>query len=178
MTRKKKGPDAGGGTSGYSGARYRSSSRRAPILETRHRIVQHAERRRAQRVWFPEMVDRLRSQWQDGLSIDALLALRAELDGMLHHIRALRNIRTAVITCRVCGATGPEPEPHVSVRATIAALVRFGIASKDVARVLERDWAACRRQNDLDLFGHALDPQRPGASRCMHPGAPDDSDAK
>jgi hypothetical protein len=37
----------------------------------------------AQRVWFPEMVDRLRSQWQDGLSIHALLTLRAELDGML-----------------------------------------------------------------------------------------------
>jgi hypothetical protein len=56
-----------------------------------------------------------------------------------------------------------EPEPRVSVRATIAALVRFGIASKDVARVLERDWATYRRQNGLDLFGEPVDPQRPGA---------------
>lgn len=89
------------------------------------------------------------------------------------NIRTARHIRTAVITCRVCGATGPESELHVSVRATIAALVRFGIASKGVARVLERDWAAYRRQNDLDLFGHALDQQRPSASRCLHPGASD-----
>lgn len=132
----------------------------------------------AQRVWFPEMVDRLRSQWQDGLSIDALLALRVELDGMLRHIRAARQIRTSVITCRVCGATGPEPEPRISVRATIAALVRFRIASKDVARVLERDWATFRRQNGLDLFGEPVDPQRPGAGRCLHPALSDGGDAK
>jgi hypothetical protein len=132
----------------------------------------------AQRVWFPKMVDRLRSQWQDGLSIDGLLALRAELEGMLCHIRAARQIRTAVITCRVCGATGPEPEPRVSVRATIAALVRFGIASKGVARVLERDWATYRRQNGLDLFGEPVDPQRSGAGSCLHPVLSDGGDAK
>jgi hypothetical protein len=132
----------------------------------------------AQRVWFPEMIDRLRSQWQDGLSIDALLALRAELDGMLRCIRAARHIRTAVTTCRVCGVTGPEPEPHVSVRAAITALVRFDIASKDAARVLERDWATYRRRNGLDVFGQPLDPQRPGAGRCLHPGASDRGDAK
>jgi hypothetical protein len=132
----------------------------------------------AQRVWFSEIVDRLRSQWQDGLSIHALLTLRAELDGMLRHIRAARHIRTAIITCRVCGATGPEPEPHVSVRATIAAAVRFGIASKDVARVLERDWTTYRRQNGLNLFAQPLDPQRTGAGRCLHPAASNGVHAK
>jgi hypothetical protein len=110
----------------------------------------------------------LRWQWQDGLSLDGLSldglhALRAELDDMLHHIRAVRHIHTPVITCRVCGATGREPEPHVSIRATTIALVRFRIATKNVAPVLEREWATHRQQNGLDLFGQPLDPQRPRA---------------
>ena len=37
----------------------------------------------AQRIWFPEMVERLRSRWQEGTSLEALIELRDELDAML-----------------------------------------------------------------------------------------------
>lgn len=74
----------------------------------------------AQGTWFPEMVARLRSNWHEGMSMPALISLRDELDEMLQGIRAGRNIRTPIITCRKCGMTGPAAPPNVSVRALIS----------------------------------------------------------
>jgi hypothetical protein len=67
-----------------------------------------------------------------------------QLDEILQCIRAGRNIRTRIITCRKCGMTGPAAPPHVSVRALILALSRFEIASRDKTRVLEKDWDTVR----------------------------------
>jgi hypothetical protein len=119
----------------------------------------------AQRTWFPEMVVRLRAEWQDGMSMLALISLRDELEGMLRMIRAGRKIQTPIITCRKCGMTGPAAEPHVSVRAMILALARFEIASKDQARTLEKAWAEYRKQHRLDIEGKV--PLRVSTS-CLH----------
>jgi hypothetical protein len=83
----------------------------------------------------------------------ALIGLRDELDGMLHRIRTGRNFRTPMVTCRRCGMTGPGAEPHVSVRALILTLARFGISSKEQARALEKAWAEYRKQQRLDVAG-------------------------
>ena len=101
----------------------------------------------AQRTWFPEMITRLRSNWHEGMSMPALISLRDELDEMLQCIRAGRNIRTPIITCRKCGMTGPAAPPHVSVRALILAVSRFGIVSSEKTRVLEKDWARYRKKS-------------------------------
>jgi hypothetical protein len=37
----------------------------------------------AQRVWFPEMIETLRSQWQAGISFGAVINLRDGRDAML-----------------------------------------------------------------------------------------------
>jgi len=76
----------------------------------------------AQGTWFPKMVVPLRTEWQAGMSMPALIGLRDELDGALHRIRTGRKIHTPTITCSRCGLTGPVAEPHVSVRALILAL--------------------------------------------------------
>jgi hypothetical protein len=119
----------------------------------------------AQRTWFPEMVVWLRSTWREGVSMRTLISLRDELDGMLQRIRTGRNIQTPIITCRRCGTTGRAAEPHVSVRALILALSRFGIASKDQARALEKAWAEYRKQQQLDIEGKVPSPV-PGT--CPH----------
>jgi len=98
---------------------------------------------------------RLRAKWRTGMSMPELISLRDELDGTLHRIRADLNIQTPIITCSKCGLTGPAAEPHVSVRALILALARFEIASKDQTRALEKEWAAYRKQNQLDVEGKA-----------------------
>src|SRR5437899_2739508 len=52
-----------------------------------------------QRVWFPEMIARLRFQWHQGMSFDAIIELRDELDTKLQQIRFERHIRSPVFRC-------------------------------------------------------------------------------
>jgi hypothetical protein len=108
-----------------------------------------------QRVWFPEMLARLRCEWDLQMSFPALIELRDRLDAMLQQIRSRRHIVSPVVRCPRCGTTGPSAEPHVSVRALILALGRFSIASQKDTKKIERDWARYRVENGLDLYGQA-----------------------
>jgi len=101
------------------------------------------------------MVQHLRLRWRDDLPINDLLRLRAELDDMLGRIRSTRHISNPVFKCPVCGHIGRGADPHVSVRATILALARFGMAAREPARALEKTWSTYRKTAGLDLYGHA-----------------------
>jgi hypothetical protein len=107
----------------------------------------------AQRVWFELMVDRLRDQWHPEMSFDSVISLRDDLDGMLQRIRLERKISSPIFKCRDCGYVGPGATPHVSVRAMILSLTRFGIAPAEQIHALEKRWAAHRKLNDLDPYG-------------------------
>ena len=123
----------------------------------------------AHRVWFPEMVEHLRLRWRDDLSMDALLGLRDELDDLLGRIRSTRHICNPVFTCPACGHIGRGADPHVSVRATILALARFGVAAREPARALEKAWSTDRKTAGLDLYGHAATSEPARLPGCAHP---------
>jgi hypothetical protein len=120
----------------------------------------------AQRVWFPEMIERLRVEWHQGMSCDALIELRDELDAQLQRIRSERNILSPILKCPCCGHVGEGADPHVSVRAMILSLGRFGIASAAHTSAIEKHWAAHRKQHGLDLNGKGLVAPN---SVCVHP---------
>jgi hypothetical protein len=101
------------------------------------------------------MLARLGREWNSQMSFPALIELRDRLDAMLQQIRSEGHIVPPVLRCPKCGATGPSAEPHVSVRALILALGRFGITSQKDTKRIERDWAKYRVQNRLDLYGRA-----------------------
>src|ERR1035441_5793906 len=108
-----------------------------------------------QRVWFPALLASLRGEWNSQMSFPALIELRNKLDAMLQQIRSERHIVSPVLRCPKCGTTGPSAEPHISVRALILALGRFGITSQKDTKRIERDWAEYRAQNRLDLYRQA-----------------------
>jgi hypothetical protein len=112
----------------------------------------------AQRVWFPEMIERLRAAWRDGLSFDELVTLRDEQDEMLQRLRQERDIHSPIVKCKKCGYKGEGAAPHVSVRAMILSFHRFGIAAAEPVHDLEKNWAAHRKQHGLDLYGKLADP--------------------
>jgi hypothetical protein len=114
------------------------------------------------------MVDALRVKWHPDLSLPALIAMRDELDAMLHRIRSERHIRPPLVVCRHCGHVGEAMEPDVSVRATILSLGRFGIAAPEDVKTLEKRWVAYRKQNGLDLHGKPAGPGKPGELACDH----------
>jgi hypothetical protein len=108
-----------------------------------------------QRVWFPGMIAMLRCEWNSQMLFPGLIELRDRLDAMLQQIRSERHIVSPVIRCPRCGITAPSAEPHVSVRALILTLGRFGITSQKDTKRIEGDWAEYRAQNRLDLYGQA-----------------------
>jgi hypothetical protein len=106
-----------------------------------------------QRTWFPEMIQKLRLEWNESLTIPDLMTLCDSLDSMLHEIRATRNICSPIIKCPKCGKVGPSAERHVSVRAMILSLSRFNIVDPERVKILEKKWAVYRKENGLDLYG-------------------------
>jgi hypothetical protein len=122
----------------------------------------------AHRVWFAEMVEHLRLHWRDDLSVEALLGLRDELDEMLGRIRSTRHISNPVFKCPACGRIGRGADPHVSVRATILALARFGVVATEQARALEKAWSAYKKKAELDLYGHAATAEPARLPGCAH----------
>ena len=114
------------------------------------------------------MVEHLRLRWRDDLSMEALLGLRDELDAMLGRIRSTRHISNPVFKCPACGRIGRGADPHVSVRATILALARFGVAAREPARALEKAWSVYRKMAGLDLYGHPATSEHARFPGCAH----------
>jgi hypothetical protein len=102
------------------------------------------------------MLARLQREWQETMSVVALIDLRDSLDTMLHQIRSERHISSPVLTCPKCGLRGPMADPRVSVRAMILALGRFGIALTAKTKALEQEWSRYREEQGLDLYGKSL----------------------
>jgi hypothetical protein len=103
------------------------------------------------------------------MSFEATVELRDELDAMLQRIRSEQHIRTPVFKCPQCGHVGEGAQPHVSVRAMLLSLERFGIADAGQVKTLEKSWAVFSQQNRLDIFGKGEGLTSAKAPRCGHP---------
>lgn len=110
------------------------------------------------------MIDRLRQQCRETMPFPALIELCHSLDAVLQRTRSEREI-SPVMRCPKCGTAERMAEPHVSVRATIFALGRFGIVSQAETKRIQKEWARYRKQNGLDLYGKN-EPQLPRALRA------------
>ena len=115
------------------------------------------------------MIETLRSEWHREMSFEATIELRDGLDAMLQRIRSERHIRTPVFKCPHCGHVGEGAQPHVSVRAMLLSLTRFGIADAEQIKALEKSWALYRQQNRLDIFGKSEGLPSAKMPRCGHP---------
>ena len=126
------------------------------------------------RVWFPEMIGRLRAQWNAAMPFPALIELCNILDEMFQRRRPRGSILPRGSLCPNCGRiVGSESQQRhsISVRAVILSLGRFGIASPEVTRRAEREWARYRAEHRLDLYGQRISSTaEPGgkASICAH----------
>jgi hypothetical protein len=116
-----------------------------------------------------EIIETLRLEWRQGMSLEAAVELRDELDAMLQRIRSEQHIRTPVFRCPHCGHVGEGAQPHVSVRAMLISLVRFGVAGGEQIKTLEKRWALYRQQNKLDIFGKGKGRTSAKMPRCGHP---------
>jgi hypothetical protein len=101
------------------------------------------------------MVEILRPDWRPEMSWAEIIGLRDQLDAMLKGIRKSRNLQpvTTSTLCPCCNEPMVQGVGGVSVRATILALNRFGIAPANEVKSLEKTWNKHRRQTGVDLNG-------------------------
>ena len=120
------------------------------------------------RVWFPEMIETLRTRWHQDMSFTEIIELRDDLNEMLQQIRIQRHIRPPVFKCPKCGQISEGAPSEVSVRAIILSVIRFNIAATKPTRALEKRWDAYRKQNWVDLYGKVVRSSST-QSGCSHP---------
>src|SRR5438093_9754831 len=94
------------------------------------------------RVWFPEMIQTLRSRWNAAMPFPLLIELCNTLDGMFQRRRSRGPTLPPGSRCPECGRiVGSESQQRhsISVRATILSLRRFRIASSEVTKRTEKN---------------------------------------
>ena len=115
----------------------------------------------AQRAWFPEMIERLRELWRPDLTWDEVIALLPRFEEQRLRIKEEHNIRTAVFTCKTCGAHGQSQVMPVSVRSLLFALEKSGVVSSKERKRLESAWRKHQTEKGLNGCGQAKE-QRDG----------------
>ena len=108
----------------------------------------------AQRVWFPEMLEELRTSWSRTMSWDELADFCARMTEMRKQIREARGIRPPKTRCPKCGKVSRSDISGVSIRSALFALRSKGVITDDEFKELDKSWMKYRKKNGLDPHGH------------------------
>ena len=107
----------------------------------------------AQRAWFPEMLEDLKSHWSSNMTWEELTVFCRDMTEKRQKIKEARNIRPPRMTCKKCG--GRMVLPPVSIRSALFALRKINAIDKSEFNRLDREWAKHRKTNGLDACGNS-----------------------
>ncbi len=119
----------------------------------------------AQRVWFPEMLDDLKSSWSMGMDWSELADFCERMTEKRKHIRKERDIRppreidplSPGERCPKCGRISKGPSKidplAVSIRSALFALKNNGVITEVKFKELDKSWMKHKRKNGLDAYG-------------------------
>ncbi len=113
----------------------------------------------AQRVWFPELIEELKTSWSETMCWNDLADLCARMTDMRKQIREERGIRPPKTRCPKCGKVSRSDISGVSIRSALFALKNGGVIADTKFEELDKSWMKYRKRNGLDAFGRrAEDP--------------------
>jgi len=120
----------------------------------------------AQRVWFPEMLDDLRSFWSKEAAWEKLADFCERMTEKRKEIRLTRGIqpprRASLqqgVRCPRCGQTSGANRADplgVSIRSALFALKNNGVITGAEFKELDRSWMKHRAKHDLDPYGRRV----------------------
>ena len=106
-------------------------------------------------VWFPAMVESLRSQWQSGMTWPEIIDLLRHLEKNCSRLRLQANLDANKIPCSSCGG-GVSGVTKISVRSLLFTLKHSMIVSEIQFRNLERDWLVYKRKYKLNGYAEKI----------------------
>jgi hypothetical protein len=113
----------------------------------------------AQRVWFPEMIEELKTSWSETMSWDEFAELCMRMTERRKQIRKERGIRPPQTRCPRCGKISRADISGVSIRSLLYALRKNGVITDDELKRLDKSWMKHRKENGLDSEGRKATPE-------------------
>lgn len=113
----------------------------------------------AQRVWFPEMFEELKSAWSSSISWDELTAFCERMTEMRKRIREERGIQSPKMRCNQCGGNMlPMADASgISIRSALFALRNNGVITNDAFKKFDKSWMKHKKKNNLDAYGRSAE---------------------
>ena len=108
----------------------------------------------AQRVWFPEMIEKIKSQWSLSMTWDDLIEFCRMITEERKQIRESRRIQPPRYKCPHCGSVSQEDIHAISIRSALFILKNNGVISENDFKKTDKDWKKYRKENDLDAYGN------------------------
>ena len=105
----------------------------------------------AQRAWFAEMLDDLKSHWSSNMTWEELAVFCRYMTEKRQSIREARGIKPARMSCKKCG--GHVVLAPISIRSALFALRKIGAVDEAGFKELDRAWTRHRKLNGLDAYG-------------------------
>jgi len=109
----------------------------------------------AQRVWLPEMIDKLKTQWSSSMTWEELTKFCRMITEERKRIRESRGIQTPSSKCTHCGTVSRSDNHAISIRSTLFILKNNGVISEEEFKELDRNWKRYRKENELDAYGYS-----------------------
>lgn len=110
----------------------------------------------AQRVWFPAMIEALRSVWSSSMGWYELIGFCARMTELRREIRRELGLRPPRMRCPHCGSESCADIAGVSVRSALFALHKEGIITEVECTELNRDWKRYSARHRLDHLGRPV----------------------
>lgn len=112
----------------------------------------------AQRIWFPEMIEDLKTKWTPSTTWEEFVDLCRFLTEKRKRIRHARGILPPRMQCPSCGEITSSDIQGVSIRSALFTLKKIEMVSEAVFKDFDRDWKNFQRKNNLDAYGNKKSP--------------------
>ncbi len=106
----------------------------------------------AQRAWFPEMLEDLKSYWSTDWSWKGFSVFCEAMTEKRQKIKEACGIKPSRMHCEGCGSQ--MVLPPISIRSALFALRKIGAIDDNDFKKHEKEWAKYRKANSLDSYGN------------------------
>jgi hypothetical protein len=107
----------------------------------------------ASRVWFPEMLDALKQQWNSSLSWEACAELCEHMTEARAKLRQDKGLKWPLMRCQRCNALHEMRLGPITIRSMLFALRKLGVLTGQELTQMDAAWRRYRAQHRLDGSG-------------------------
>ena len=107
----------------------------------------------SQRVWFPEMLEKLKADWNPSLSWEEQINICERQTKFREQIWDKQNIKAAKVWCPNCEEYHESRPQPITIRSMLFALKKIGVINDIELKKIDKFWKKYRHEYKLDSCG-------------------------